>query len=425
VPNTPRTEDGYEPLSTAYAIDDGTTDFQPVFGSETTTRMLATTDEELTSPRRPGRWQLIGVAILAGLLGAGLALVGFLLLDSDDPATPVANAAPVVIREQVRTEFVGGDDAGSGADAAAVARKVVPSIVHVQIGVGAGTGFAANGSGSGVVLTADGYIATNNHVVEGADDVQVIFADGRIYDAEVLGTDPTTDLAVVQIQASGLIPIEIGSANDLGIGDVAIAAGNPLGLQGGPSVTVGVISAFNREVQTGAGAGDQLYGMLQTDAPITRGSSGGALVDVEGRLIGITTAVGVSDVGVEGIGFAIPVELVQRITDELIASGSVDHSFLGISGSTNFESQADGSTASNGITVQTFESGSAAELAGLEEGDIITEINGVAVSTIEGLIVELREFPVGASIEVSVLRDDEAILLVVELGSRPETLDES
>jgi putative serine protease PepD len=374
-------------------------------------------------PRRPGRWQLIGIAILAGLLGAGLALVGFLVLDSDDPVTPMANAEPVVIREQVRTEFVGGD--GAGADAAAVARKVVPSIVHVQIGVGAGTGFAANGSGSGVVLTADGYIATNNHVVTGADDVQVIFADGRIYDAEVLGADPTTDLAVVQIQATGLIPIEIGSADDLGIGDVAIAAGNPLGLQGGPSVTVGVISAFNREVQTGAGPNDQLYGMLQTDAPITRGSSGGALVDADGKLIGITTAVGVSDVGVEGIGFAIPVELVQRITGELIESGSVDHSFLGISGNTNFESQPDGSTASNGISVQTFESGSAAELAGLEEGDIITEINGVPVSTIEGLIVELRDYPVGETIEVSVLRDDEAILLTVELGARPESLDES
>ncbi len=380
------------------------------------TRPLPADQPRAEQPRRPRRWVMLGVALLSGIVGAGLALGGFLLLQEDEQPAPPQQ---ITIREQVRTQFIGPEEAT--ADPTAVAQRVIPSIVSVQVGLSADEGaFQVAGSGSGVVLSDDGYIVTNDHVVADADRVQVTFSDGRIYDADVLGTDPLTDLAVLKISATGLIPIEIGSTADLKIGDVAIAAGSPLGLEGGPTVTVGVISAFGRQVQTGPGLGDQLFGMIQTDAPITRGSSGGGLVDGQGRLIGITTAVGVSDVGVEGIGFAIPVELVQRITDELIEGGAVTHAFLGIEGRTEFEDQLDGSELPRGVFVQSVVEETGAAGAGLVDGDIITEFDGEKVSTMDELIVKLRRYRVGDTIELTVERDGVEQLLTIELGPRPD-----
>jgi S1-C subfamily serine protease len=236
----------------------------------------------------------------------------------------------------------------------------------------------------------------------------------------VIGTDAFTDLAVLDIEATGLLPIEQGSTTELEIGDAAIAVGNPLGLQGGPSLTVGVISAFERQVQTGPNSQtDVLFGMLQTDAPITSGSSGGALVDEQGRLIGITSAIGVSNVGAEGIGFAIPIELVQRVTDEIITTGEAKHPFLGIAGVTEFDDAGDGAQIPVGVLIQSVEGGSAAGDAGLEVGDRITEVADDNVTTMDGLIVSLREYPVGTPVEVTVLRGGEQMVLTVTLGERP------
>jgi serine protease Do len=270
------------------------------------------------------------------------------------------------------------------------------------------------------VLSTDGYIVTNEHVVDGSELVTVSFSDGRLYEAELLGADPVTDLALLKIDAQGLVPIDVGSTADLQIGDPAIAAGSPLGLAGGPTVTVGVISAFDREVQTGPAATDRLLGMLQTDAPITRGSSGGALVDAEGALIGVTSAVGVSDVGVEGIGFAIPIEVVQRITDELIATGEVTHSFLGIEGRTSFEEQFDGAEQAVGVFIQAIVDDSGAEAAGLEEGDVITSIEGAEVRTINSLVGRLRRYKVGQPLDVDITRGGRQLTLTIELGPRPD-----
>jgi S1-C subfamily serine protease len=167
--------------------------------------------------------------------------------------------------------------------------------------------FVADASGSGVVIDASGTIVTNQHVVDGALRYQVLFADGRTYTATLIGEDALTDLAVLKVETTGLTPIALGSSRAMSIGDLTIAVGSPLA-EGGPSVTVGVLSAFDRRVRTSDDS--ELFGLLQTDAPITRGSSGGALVDGEGRLIGITSAIAVSDVGAEGLGFAIPVEMV-------------------------------------------------------------------------------------------------------------------
>jgi S1-C subfamily serine protease len=273
------------------------------------------------------------------------------------------------------------------------------------------------GSGSGVIYDTQGHILTNNHVAEAGSSYEVVLSDGRIYPAEVVGTDPTTDLAVLKVTAENLQPIGIGSTKNLTVGDPAVAVGSPLGLQGGPSLTVGVLSAFGRTVQTDSST--TLFGMLQTDAPITQGSSGGALVDENGNLIGITTAIGVSSVGVEGIGFATPVEIVTRVADEIIATGSASSPYLGVEISPAMQDTADGGSAPVGLKLQTVVAGSAADTAGLQVGDIVTAINGTPVNTNSDLIGELRRYSSGAEIQLT-LNDGRTVN--VTLGERPANL---
>jgi S1-C subfamily serine protease len=180
-----------------------------------------------------------------------------------------------------------------------------------------------------------------------------------------------------------------------------------------------VLSAFDRRVRT---VNSELFGMLQTDAPITRGSSGGALVDGAGRLIGITTAFGVSDVGAEGLGFAIPVELVMRVADDIIETGVASHAFLGISGSTHFETLADGALAPAGVEVAGVIPGTAADLGGIDSGDIILTVGGEPVTTLDGLVIRLRFFRVGDSVVVQVLRGVDAVAISIVLLERPADL---
>jgi S1-C subfamily serine protease len=354
-------------------------------------------------------WRTAGVVIASALIGAASASAVFLLRDDTVPL-------PSAVVERVETQIITAEI--SATPAAAVAQKVLPSIVTVEIGIIDGADFIVTGSGSGVVIDIDGTLVTNEHVVGAAAAVRVVFADGRSYDAEVVGTDSLTDLAVIAIDALGLTAVELGTSIDMAIGDTAIAIGSPLGLAGGPSVTVGVLSAFDRRVQVAADA--ELFGMLQTDAPITRGSSGGALVDSEGRLIGITSAIGVSDVGAEGLGFAIPVEMMTRITQDILEFGGPRHAFLGITGSTHFELEIDGAVAPAGVAVASVIGDTAADAAGLEVGDIIESVDGQSVTTMNGLVVKLRFYRVGDIAELQILRNGELVLLDMELLERPE-----
>jgi len=299
-------------------------------------------------------------------------------------------------------------------DAVAVGEVVIPSIVSVQIGQNGPTGFSELGSGSGVVFDTEGHIITNDHVVSGGSAYQVVFADGRVYEATLAGTDPVTDLAVLEISADNLVPIEFGTSDNLSVGDPTVAVGNPLGLEGGPSLTVGVLSAFDRQVQTSAR--DVLYGMLQTDAPITQGSSGGALVDETGRLIGITTAVGVSQIGVEGIGFATPVEIVERVVTELIANGKAGSAFLGIVGGTSFDTAVDGAQIPVGVEISEVDPAGAAATVGLQAADVITSFEGQDVQTIQDLIVLLRRSHVGDKVELMIERSGSVQSIDVVLG---------
>lgn len=359
--------------------------------------------------------------MLGGFVGAAV-LVGAMwaagVFDADTaPATPAATSATVVEVTEIVTQ-----DGGS-TTAAAVGRKVVPSVVTVEIGVTAPDGeFDAFAKGSGVVLSATGEIVTNDHVIQGADEIRVVLQDGRILPAELRGTDVLTDLAVVTVDTTDLVPIELGTTSGLVIGDTAIAVGNPLGLQGGASLTVGVVSAFDREVTVAEGANGRLYGMIQTDAPITRGSSGGALVDAQGRLIGITTAIGVSDAGAEGIGFAIPTELVTRITDEILETGDVHHAFLGVSLQNFFEEQ-NGSKIPAGATITSIEPDTGADAATLDVGDRIVFIDADPIVTGEDVVNGLRRYRVGDTVALTIVRNDQTLIIDVVLGERPEDLE--
>lgn len=352
------------------------------------------------------------IPMAAGFLGAGVAIATVLVTDIGRSSEPQIER----VTEIVRTEIATPETVTTNSLAAAVARRVVPSVVTVEVF----SGPTLTGSGSGVIIdAANGYVVTNEHVVDDNAIVGIVLSDGRRYEGAVLGVDKLTDLAVVQIDAEALVEIEQGATDGLEVGDTAIAIGNPLGLLGGPTVTVGVLSAFDRLVEGGAD-GDDLYGMVQTDAPFTRGSSGGALVDDAGNLIGITTAVGVSDLGPEGLGFATPVEVMNRVTDEIIASGSSGHGFLGILGSTQLAAQPDGGQAPVGVLVSQVFDGSSALVSGIEAGDIITTVDGRNVTTMEGLVSTLRRFGPGDFVDVEVRRAGTPLSVTLELGDRTD-----
>lgn len=267
--------------------------------------------DTLTRPRRRSP-SLTPLALIVTIIaGAALVVAGTMWT-----STPT-------VTESTTSASSGGDVAGEASsvqlvDVSDVAAEVVDSVVTVDVAIDVRGRGELTGSGSGIVLDDDGTIVTNAHVVEDATRVTVTLADGTTADATVVGIDSAQDLAVLDIDATGLSPISLGTTDGLAVGDPVIAVGNPLGLDGGPSVTTGIVSALGRVLEE---SDVSLQGVIQTDAAITEGSSGGALLDGEGRLIGVTTAVGVSSVGVEGIGFAIPVETVTTVV-AAIATGS-------------------------------------------------------------------------------------------------------
>ena len=362
----------------------------------------------------------IFVPMVSAFLGAVLALAAVAGIGGLGLSEDVAGTTTTSIVEA--TEAVTPSSTGSATlqlreanvDAVAVGEVVIPSIVSVQIGRSGPAGFSEIGSGSGVVYDPEGHVITNDHVAAGGSVYQVTFADGRVYEATLVGTDPVTDLAVLKIEADNLVPIAFGSSDGLSVGDPTVAVGNPLGLAGGPSLTVGVLSAFDRQVQTSVS--DILHGMLQTDAPITQGSSGGALVDETGRLIGITTAVGVSSVGIEGIGFATPVEIVERVVEEIIANGRAGTAFLGIVGGTSFDTASDGAQVPAGVEVASVEPTGAAAAAGLAAGDVMISFEGAELQTMEDLIILLRRSYVGDEVQVMIDRAGSVETIDLVLG---------
>ncbi|MGZ5384310.1 MAG: S1C family serine protease [Acidimicrobiia bacterium] len=375
-------------------------------------------------PPRPGRAVRSGnartilAAVLGGLIGSLLTVAALSAAGVFSEPDPVTTTTTTVSVEPATAEVTVPIPIEGTTAVAVIAELVRPSIVTVEVGNGNGADASPAGTGSGVIYSEDGYVLTNNHVVQDTEFVRVVFLDGRIYQAEVVGTDPLTDVAVIKVAAPNLKPIELANIADVRIGDPAIAIGNPLGLRGGPSVTSGIVSAFNRTLTVTAA--EELFGLIQTDAPITRGSSGGALLDGQGRLIGITTAIGVSDVGAEGLGFAVPVNIVVGVAEDLIANGEVNHAFLGIVGENAFELTDDNARLPTGARIASIEPGSAIGAAGAQAGDTIVTLDGAPIANMNELVAMLRTHRAGDTVEVGLLRDDETITVSVILDRRPD-----
>lgn len=358
---------------------------------------------EETAPR--ARARLLPVAAVgagAGALAAALVLV--LLL-----ATGVLQSRIRVLeREQVPA--AGPTAQGTIVD---IARRAQPAIVtmHVQTATG-------GASGSGVIIRSDGYVITNNHVTQGANQLSVELASGKSYPAGIVGADAETDIAVVKIDAGKELPVAtLGSAKGLEVGQLGVAIGSPLGLTGGPSVTVGVISALGRTVQTRSG-GTPLLDMVQTDAPISPGSSGGALLNDRGAVIGITTAIAVSEVGAEGLGFATPIDIAKRVADQIINTGKVVHPLIGIEGRTLSQDDADQLGVEGGAQVTRVQAGTPAETTGVRTGDAIISFDGQAVKNFDSLIVGLRAHAPGDTVEFVILRNGARMTVRLTLGAR-------
>jgi serine protease Do len=296
-----------------------------------------------------------------------------------------------------------------------IAERIRPAIVQIEVDTA-----DAKASGSGVVIRSDGEVLTNNHVVQDARSITVIMADGKELPARLIGADPDTDIAVVKVDGAQFATAPLGSAEGLKVGFLAVAVGSPLGLAGGPSVSVGVISALGRQVESKGGP--PLLDMIQTDAPIAPGSSGGALLDSSGAVIGITTAIAVSDVGAEGLGFATPIDIARDVGDQLITSGKVVHVWLGVEGEDVTAQTAPDLGIDAGALVRKIRSGSPAARSGVAVRDVITAIDGHPVRSMAALVVALRTRHPGQVATLGIVHDGKPTSVRVTLAERPKTL---
>lgn len=383
---------------------------------------------------------IVAAALVGGAAGLGGTYAGLSLWGGSD-ATPVAGAATVTVNDTENVNQTTG-----------IAAKVVPSVVTISA-----TGGSSGGTGSGVVLSADGYVVTNTHVVTldgatGDATIRATTSDGRVYDAAVVGTDPTYDLAVIKLtDASGLTLIEFGDSSDLNVGDETVAVGAPLGLSN--TVTTGIVSALNRSIEVASsaapeddqpsegGTGESPFqfdfgqggqgstqstetikiAVIQTDAAINPGNSGGALVDDQGRLIGINVAIasagsssGSGQAGSIGVGFSIPSSVAERVANEIIENGSATHGLLGASVQST-------STVANstieGAYVASVTDGGPAAAAGLRSGDIVTAFNDLPITNSVDLTAQVRAVAAGSDATVTYVRDGQTRTANVTLGS--------
>jgi len=341
----------------------------------------------------------------------------------------------------IKTDNVPIDrDPKLGNSFAPIVQKVIPSVVQVDV-----TGKSANGTnlgssemqdqlrkffgrgfqipeqpetqnqkalGSGVIISTDGYILTNNHVVENSKTIQVTLNDGRKLSAKVIGTDPQTDVALLKIDASNLEPITLADSDSAQVGDVVLAVGDPFGI--GTTVTEGIISAKNRTRVT---SGDADEDFIQTDAAINPGNSGGALVDIEGRLIGINTSILSRSGGNQGIGFAVPANLCRWVADSLITKGKVERGYLGVHIQTLTPELAKAFKVNRvqGAVVIDVTPDSAAEQAGFKSGDVVVEFNNRPIDSADQLKLQVAETPPGSAIPVQVDRSGQVMNLNVTL----------
>jgi putative serine protease PepD len=395
--------------------------------------------------RRRGRAGLIGgLAALALIVGGGAGYGGAALWNNTHDDTSTSGI------------FSGSGSSGTSAKTTApsgsvqaVAQSVLPSVVKIEV-----AGSQESGSGSGIILTSDGTILTNNHVVEVAGDngkIRVDFNDGSSADAKIVGTDPLTDTAIIKAQGvSNLKPATIGNSNDLAVGQSVVAIGSPFGLDS--TVTSGIVSALNRPVNVGSDSSSNatVYPAIQTDAAINPGNSGGPLVDMSGKVVGINASIrsasdsSTGEAGSIGLGFAIPMDEVKPVIEQMIKGETPTHARLGITvqnvGASQQDQQQqpdqgnpfdpfgqqpqqqqqpDSSTpfASNGAEVRQVGSGSTAQKAGIKAGDVITKVDDKIIVDSDSLVATVRSYRPGDKVSVTYTRDGKSHTVNVTLDS--------
>ena len=273
--------------------------------------------------------------------------------------------------------------------------------------------------GSGVIVSREGYILTNDHIVEGVSEIEVTLPDGRKVPAKIVGIDPETDLAVVRVNVQGLTPITFGQSESLRVGDIVLAIGNPFSV--GQTVTMGIVSALGREIE----AANSFANFIQTDAAINPGNSGGALVDANGNLVGINTLIFSRSGGYQGIGFAIPASIAKKVMEQIIENGAVTRGWFGVEvGNISPElAESLGLSAVRGAIVGGIERGSPAEKSGIQLGDVIVSINGQAVVDVNAALKAIAEVPPGKMVPVTLMRRNQVVEVRVTVGKRRPRAD--
>ena len=383
--------------------------------------------------RGPGWVALVASVVVASLLGAGGAVGAVKYLDArDGTLSSRSSAAPTAIATGDTTKTV--NSSGQAPDWEAVSAAVSNAVVSIAIATDRGTAL-----GSGVIYDKDGHIITNNHVGAGAAQIQVTLADGRVYDADTTGTDPATDLAVIQLKDApdNLTVAQLGDSDKLTTGQDVMAIGNPLGLSS--TVTTGIISALDRPVvnaqgeegEGGSGSGSSSSAVytnaIQIDAAINPGNSGGPLFDEKGRVIGITSSIatmgrsssGEGGSGSIGIGFAIPVKLAEKVAKQLIESGSATHAYLGVTLETG-AAESDGAKRA-GAKIASVEGDSPADNAGLKKDDVVIAIDGKTTSQGSALTGYVRQYSANDKVKLTVIRDSKKKDIEVTLAERKDS----
>ncbi|MEX2292351.1 MAG: trypsin-like peptidase domain-containing protein [Acidimicrobiales bacterium] len=361
----------------------------------------------IAPPRdRSPRPTAVTVALIAGLAGAALTTGVISVTGSLSPRVIERQVVEkVAVTPVVSSPMLRGERGVVG-----VAERLSPAIVRLDVEIPGGSA-----TGSGVLFRDDGLLLTSAHVVADASAISVLFADGRRLNGQLIGFDLPTDVALVDVDGTGFAVAVLGTAEHLEVGAPTIAIGSPLGLDGGPSVTTGVISALDRQVDTVEG--EPLHGMIQTDAPVAPGSSGGALVDASGAVIGIMTAVADEPGG--RFGFATPIDLAHRVADQLLGNGETAHGWLGVEGTDLTTSEATALSVVGGARVRRIVPDSPAATAGLAIDDVITEVDEAPIRSISNLIVQLRVHDPADEVSIGYWRAGKHHTITVRLTRRP------
>ena len=363
--------------------------------------------------RGPGWGGAIVLALAAALVAGLLGGIGGSLVSE----VGGGNGGPTVVQRD------GSPAERPDGSVAAIAAAAVPSVVTIHI-----DGPAGGGTGSGWVYDDAGHIVTNHHVVEsagGSGSVRIELSDGSRHDARIVGRDDSYDLAVLKIQATDIEPLTIGSSDDVVVGDEVVAVGSPLGL--GSTVTAGIVSALERPVAAGEAGEESYISAIQTDAAINPGNSGGPLLDGDGNVIGVNTAIAQipgqsSSTGSIGLGFAIPSDVVVRTVDQLIETGRAEHPIIGVSLDRRWEGEGAKVIDEGDMTggQSSVIPGGPADKAGVEPGDVIVEMDGQPISGIDQLVVRIRAKAVGDKVTLKVLRDGQEQELTMTLDAAEE-----